>query len=354
MAKDPDEQLELLYEHADEAERLEHAAVAAASREIRNRMETVSHWLAQRWVAEFGALTEEADPDRLQPLLRELRSKLAALRLDPTRVILLWGDRALALGVSQASDEIGVAVPLTPELGEDSLAAAAHAARAVDERLRAADRLLTVIRASKHDDVVPGLAAAHAAVSDVERAARWVVNREVNHGSHQVAETLFTDLMWVAERDGCVVCLALSGHVAAYGTYFDEHATFGTKPPMAVYPPGNLNRPPRHWGCRCRVTPFIGHDTEGALTASIPGWHKGERSASEALSESLKREARRSILKGWSLESESEAVRLAAADRLLQKGANLPKTVEAEARKAVNAGRFKSREVPSTVGLLRK
>jgi hypothetical protein len=353
-ADDVERQLELLYEHADEAERLEHAAAVDASRDIRNRMEAVSHWLAQRWVRDFGALTVEADPARLELILRELRSKLAALQLDPTRVILLWGHRALALGVSQAADEIGVAVPLAGELGEDSLAAAAHAARAVDERLRRSQRLLTVIRGSKHDDVVPGLAAAHAAMSDVDRAARWVVNREVNHGSHQVAETLFTDLMWVAERDACVVCLALSGHVATYGNYFDEHATFGTKPAMTVWPPGELNRPPRHWACRCRVTPFIGHDTEGALTASIPGWHKGQASASEALSESLKREARRSILKGWSLESESEAVRLAAADRLLKRGANLPKTVEQEARKAVNAGRFKSRDVPSTVSTLKK
>jgi hypothetical protein len=348
---DVERQLKLLYEHADEAERLEHAAAADASREIRNRMEAVSHWLAQRWVRDFGSLTVEADPFRLQELLRELRSKIAALRLDPTRVILLWGHRALAMGVSQAADEIGVATALIEELGRESVEAAAHAARAVDERLRRADRLLTVIRGSKHDDVVPGLAAAHAAVSDVERASRWVVNREVNHGSHQVAETLFADLMWVAERDACVVCLALSGHVATYGNYFDEKATFGTKPPMSVYPPGRLNRPPRHWGCRCRVTPFIGHDTEGALTASIPGWHKGQASASEALSASLQREARRSILKGWSLESEPESVRLAAADRLLQKGANLPKTVEQEAQRAVRAGRFKSRDVPSTVSI---
>lgn len=51
------EQLELIYEHADEAQRLENEAAAATSREIRNRMETVSHWLVQRWVRDFGALS---------------------------------------------------------------------------------------------------------------------------------------------------------------------------------------------------------------------------------------------------------------------------------------------------------
>lgn len=342
-----DEQLQLLYEHADETERLEHEAAAAASRELRNQMQAVSQWLAAQWVLRFGSLDTEADPFRLTQLLRELRARIAALRLDPSRIILLWGDRALALGIRQASDEIGVAVPLAATLAGEIRRTAVRAGGAVDGRLAAAERLLTVVRGSKHDDVVPGLAAAHAAVSDVDRAARWVVNRAVSQGADHVAETLFTDLMWVAERDGCVVCQALSGHVAPFGGHFNADATYGTRPPMPVYPPGPLNRPPRHWGCRCRVTPWIGHDTEAADTASIPGWHKGQASASESLSAALKREARRSILKGWSLPSEPESVRLAAAGRLLERGASLPKTVEQQARRAVRAGRFASRTVPA-------
>lgn len=339
------EQRELLYEHADEAERLEHDAVAAASQDLRNRMELVSQWLAAQWVLRFGSLDSDAEPGPLQTLLCELRDRIAGVRLDPSRILLLWGARALVLGIRQASEEIGVAVPLAATVGSETVEAVAKAAQAVSDRLRRAERLLTVIRGSKHDDVVPGLAAAHAAVSDVDRAARWVVNQEVNHGSHRVAETLFTDTMWLAERDACVVCLALSGHVAPYGGSFDASATFGDKP-LPVWPPGPLERPPRHPHCRCRVTPWIGHDTAGALTASIPGWHKGQASANESLSDALKREARRSVLKGWSLESESEAVRLRAADRLLQRGANLPKTVEQQARKAVRTGHFASRAVP--------
>lgn len=340
------EQLQLLYGHADEAEALEHEAAAAATLDLRNRMQAVSQWLAARWVAEFGALTIEADPGRLHLLLAELRQRLAGVRLDPTRVLLSWGDRALALGVTQAGDEIGVAVPLAATLGRDSVAAIGRAAEAVDTRLRQAQRLLTVIRGSKHDDVMPGLAAAHAAVSDVDRAARWVVNREVNNGSHQVADVLFTDLMWVAERDACVHCLAYSGVVAAHGQPFPPDLTFGAKP-ITPWPDGILERPPLHVNCRCRVTPWIGHDTEGARTASIPGWHKGQASANVSLSDALKREARRSVLKGWSLPSESNYVRLQAADRLLQRGANLPTTVEAQARRAVRTGHFKARTVPS-------
>jgi hypothetical protein len=66
------------------------------------------------------------------------------------------------------------------------------------------------------------------------------------------------------------------------------------------------------------------------------------------LPEALKREARRSVLKGWSLESESQASRLDAAERLLQRGARLPGTVEREARQAVRARRFRSRSVPTS------
>ena len=345
MVRQPDEQLRLLYEHADEAEKLEHDAAAAASQGLRNRMQVVSGWLAARWVAEFGTLDAEADPIRLHGLLSELRSRIAGARLDPSRIILLWGDRALAMGVRQASDEIGVAVPLVATLADEIRQVAVRAREAVDRRLRASERLLTVIRGSKHDDVVPGLAAAHAAVADVDRATRWVVNRAVNQGAGQVVDALFTDTMWVAERDACVHCLALSGHVARYGYHFNGSLTFGDKP-LPVWPPGPLEKPPRHPNCRCRVTPWVGHGTGGARTASIPGWSKGQESASEALSESLKREARRSVLKGWSLESEPNSVRLRAADRLLQRGANLPKTVEQQARRAVRTGHFASRSVP--------
>jgi len=83
--------------------------------------------------------------------------------------------------------------------------------------------------------------------------------------------------------------------------------------------------------CRCRCVPYYGH-------AGPPG--------SLTLPEALKREAQRSILKGWSLPSESERVRVAAAERLLARGSNLPKTVQQVARDAVKRGRFIDRTVP--------
>jgi len=72
-----------------------------------------------------------------------------------------------------------------------------------------------------------------------------------------------------------------------------------------------------------------------------------ERPGEVTLPEALKREARRSVARGFSLPSESEAQRLAATDRLLREGAGLPKTVEAAARRAVDRGGYpRGRKVP--------
>jgi hypothetical protein len=53
------------------------------------------------------------------------------------------------------------------------------------------------------------------------------------------------------------------------------------------------------------------------------------------------------VLKGWSLPSESNTVRLKAAEKLLHRGGRgLPKSVQEEAARAVARGKFQSRTVP--------
>lgn len=70
-----------------------------------------------------------------------------------------------------------------------------------------------------------------------------------------------------------------------------------------------------------------------------------------SLPQALKREAARSVIKGWALESEPDSVRRDAANRLLQRGgAGLPKSVQARARRQVaSEGKFK-RAVPTGDG----
>ena len=64
------------------------------------------------------------------------------------------------------------------------------------------------------------------------------------------------------------------------------------------------------------------------------------------LPDSLAREARRSVVKGWALASESQTARRRAAEQLLASGAGLPTTVEERAARAVRSGKFKTRPAP--------
>lgn len=323
------DELRQLYRHADEVEAFEHEAAESVTAPLRAQLQEVSRWLAQRWVREFGSLRTEADPAALSGIISDLRARLAGLSTDHSGPLRAWARRALALGIEQAAREINTPVSIVPRLGDDTARSVARVSAAMQDRLRRADRLLTVAPGRTHDDVMRSVAMAHGAVSDLERASRWVTNREVNNGSSQLAEQLDAGLLWVAERTGCVHCLAYSGVVADHGRHFPPDLSFGDRP-LKPWPDGLLDRPPLHPHCRCRVTPWLGHD--------------GQRGGPTALPEVLKREARRSVLRGWSLDSEPESVRLAAADRLLRQGANLPRTVEDRARAAVRRGHFASRD----------
>lgn len=138
-------------------------------------------------------------------------------------------------------------------------------------------------------------------------------------------------VVWVAERDACLVCLALSGHVIDpnTGAGFDEEATFG-KPGSApsVWPLGMpLMSPPRHPNCRCRLRVI------SATQTMVPA--------------ALRREAERTVARGWSNHA-SRVSRLSAADRLVAAPNRLPMTVNERARRDVGRGEFSTRHRPRT------
>jgi hypothetical protein len=321
------EQLAMFYVHLKEAEVLEETAAVATTYAIQAKLLSLTRWVAVGWIKEIGSLDKRAKPAQLGRLMPELRHRLKASVVNPRPTLLDWASKALRMGVTQAKREIGSHIALSSTLGVDSQAAALKAQLNVEDRFKRADRVLAVIQGDTHSDVMQGVAVAHGAIGDVERAARWITNRELSNGTAQVASRLNAGLLWVAERDACVHCLAYSGVIAEPEQVFPPDLTFGAHP-LTPWPNGVLDRPPLHVNCRCRVTPWLGGDT--------------------ALPEAMKREARRSILKGWSSESEPNSTRLDAADRLLRKGANLPKTVEQQARAAVRKGHFASRSVPNT------
>ena len=127
--------------------------------------------------------------------------------------------------------------------------------------------------------------------------------------------------VWVAETNACVRCLKYSGRVAPVGGTFPGGLTYG-RPRAATN--GPLKHPPLHPHCRCTVEPL----------------------RSREYAASLRREADRSVARGFSLESESMGTRIDAAERLLKTDPNLPKTVVQYAERAVRRGEFTTRGRP--------
>ena len=165
------------------------------------------------------------------------------------------------------------------------------------------------------------VAIAGRSVNSVEVGASQVAVRAVSEGQRAVAKARGRRLIWTAERNACLTCLAYSGVVSKPGGGFPGGLTFGDKPRT---PKNAVVRPPAHPNCRCTTTVYNPADDPGLL-----------------ISASLKREAQRSVVKGWALESESNAARRRAAERLLAAGVDLPKSVVAEAqRKLRRKGRF--------------
>lgn len=319
---------------------IETAAVAATA-PLRAQIQGVVRAAMAAWITAFGALDAPADPVGLHTVAATLIGGLD--RVDPRRVAATVEQRvqdALHTGAGQArgmlAEQVSRGAP-APERGwaphhrpvldavvrneVDKLAPAVQAA--VDDAAAAARKLDAGDGEVHWRDVQDVADTASRTVTSAERRAAWSVNAAANDGMAQVAAEVDAERVWVAERDACVVCLALSGDVSVDG-HFSATATFGRKP-LAVWPPGPLAGPPRHPNCRCRAEVWLGTH-EGYTGTALPA--------------ALKREAERSILTGWRMDSESETVRLRAAKDLLARGTGLPKSVRARAVKAVARGAF--------------
>lgn len=155
----------------------------------------------------------------------------------------------------------------------------------------------------------------------VSRAVTTAVNGAGNEGARAVATAAKLPTVWVAETNACVHCLAYSGRVAPSGGKFPGGLTYGAK----SYWPNPLKHPPLHPHCRCSIEPLV----------------------ADEYADALRREADRSVLRGFSLESESMGTRVDAAARLLERGVEAPASVLRFARRAVKAGEFAERGRPA-------
>jgi hypothetical protein len=332
----PAELQAMIEDHADAVRLLEEAAVYLAVGGVIAAIRLMTVKIISQWVILFGSSDAAPHPMKLGSLLSWLHTSIRDLELKPGKSIRQHAPAARVLGAKQAREEMGEPHPqhrYAGPLSDETKHAAAEADRAAARNLDAARRLLPEKPedVTKRGDLNPAIAAARGAAARSQASVTWAVHRELNDAAADEIETAGGTQLWVAERDACVHCLAYAGETAEPGESFPLDLTFGDKPLTPWPNPKILSGPPLHPACRCRITGWLGQDGPDGLIG---------------FPQTLQREAKRSVLKGWALPTEGHAVRARAADRLLTQGAGLPKSVEQEAKRKLRDGTFTTGPVP--------
>lgn len=210
-------------------------------------------------------------------------------------------DRAVTLGLHHGRELAAEAVPPTEFKDPAINVALAGLDKRAREHLDASIDLAASLPLNDRASVVSVLARSYKAVRETEADARWIAERAVSAGVAAAAKSVGANVMWVAERDGCLACLAYAGQIVEPGEEFPHNLTYGDTP---IEPYEQLWFPPLHPNCRCQIE----------LTYEDVGQD-----------DSLVREAQRSVAQGKAPASEPAQRR--AADRLLSGPNMLPKTV---------------------------
>jgi hypothetical protein len=134
-------------------------------------------------------------------------------------------------------------------------------------------------------------------VNSMRGAASYAVQTAANEAAVSAIEQTDGKVVFVPERDACLDCIDRAGDTG-------EAAT--------------SDPPPLHPHCRCELQEYEDEDVPLAL----------------------KREAVRSVLRGFSLPSESQAARLRAAKEMLGRRPTAPASVKRYAETAVSKGKF--------------
>lgn len=185
--------------------------------------------------------------------------------------------------------------------------------KAADEAISQSISNLNRIAKANQTSVLTAVAPVLQSPARSKAAVAWATNNASNSATAKMAKKLGERVCWVSERDACVHCLAYSGDFSDGGDFSPR--TFAAKPLKTA---GRIYHPPLHPHCRCAIE--IGITDEYAAA--------------------LKRESVRSILKGFKMPSESEKVRLEAAQRLLEQDPVAPASVKKYTERAVKRGKF--------------
>lgn len=191
----------------------------------------------------------------------------------------------------------------------------------LDEAADMADGLTDMSR--RDLDAVAGRA--RSGVARAQGSVRWTVNHGINSGTADVARHLGQRVLWVAERNACLHCLAYAGWSTEPDGEFPPGLSFD--PAGGLRPYGPLLWPPLHPNCRCRIRLY-----DGPAGPPDPDRSKIDPAAR------LAGEARRSVVYQWSDYASGAAARRAAT-ALLDSGAGLADSVEKRARAALRSGR---------------
>jgi hypothetical protein len=366
---------ELVIDNAAELYALEVAAGTAAAAGVTAAVFELWGWAARLWVLRHRSIDQPAADDRSwNGYMSELEARIRAIRVGIGGPLRRWVRDARAMGARQALTEAladGVldevrdrwveeartpgADPVVQWMAEalttvrarhpgeawtfelDAVLASvlpdtlpSEIADVLDKvdatargKLRAAADAASRASGDTFMHVVREvLAPAQQAVTTAETTTAWAIHEAANAGIAAMAERLGVERLWIAERDACPDCLALSGQASVDGV-FDLPRAFGADP-TPVWPAPPLRCPPRHPNCRCRTRLWFG----SRLASDLPAL--------------LRTEAEKAILLGWRRAGDSERRRLAAAAWLLDNGTTAPKTVQDRARRAIRAQAFQS------------
>lgn len=343
----------LIQQHEVVALALEAEAVKTVAGPLAGAMAGVLAWMHVEYLGLFGTSRDPQSGLRFQLFTQQLAAKLRTLYRPKPEPMVGFARRARTMGIEQGLKEAGrftaaLAETLAEPPAKSVIEAAEAAVANVEQKLHVAQKITASLSAGTLDDVAAAVTPAQQAVTDLQRDLATLVHAALNDGLTAAIIEADGRLLWVAERDACTACLALSGQLADDNGLFDWTLTFGAKAyPVKAYNAAgqleviDLRRPPRHPSCRCRLT----------------WWHGDRKPGPHDFPTALRREAERSILNGYALGSESTATRLRAAENLLARiggasdsrapsGWTVPTTVQQRARTRLKQGAFTTRPVP--------